>query len=36
VFSVDSEDVAKEKENLSTLQKPVSNKAKRFMEMMKK
>lgn len=36
VFSVDSGDVAKEKENLSTLQKPVSNKAKRFMEMMKK
>ncbi|BDZ71289.1 DUF530 family protein [Methanobacterium petrolearium] len=35
VFSVDREDVAKEEENLSTLQ-PVSNKAKRFMEMMKK
>ncbi|BDZ68531.1 DUF530 domain-containing protein [Methanobacterium ferruginis] len=34
MFSVDPEDV--KKENLSTLQKPVSTKAKRFMEMMKK
>jgi len=36
MFSVNPKDVEKEKENLETLQKPVSSKAKRFMEMMKK
>lgn len=36
LFSVDIKEVLKEKENMETLQKPVSNKAKRFMEMVKK
>lgn len=36
LFSVNIDDVLKEKESLETFQKPVSNKAKRFMEMMKK
>jgi uncharacterized protein len=36
LFSVSINNVLKEKESLETLQKPVSNKAKRFMEMMKK
>lgn len=36
LFSIEIEEVQKEKENLETIQKPVSTKAKRFMEMMKK
>ncbi len=36
LFCVKNFDVLKEKENLETLQKPVSNKAKKFMEIMKK
>ncbi|NYB52567.1 MAG: DUF530 domain-containing protein [Methanobacteriaceae archaeon] len=36
LFSVDVKDVLKEKDNLETLQKPVSTRAQRFMEMMKR
>ncbi len=36
LFSIHPNDVLKEKENIETFQKPVSSKAKKFMEMMKK
>jgi hypothetical protein len=36
LFSIELNEVEKEKKNLLTLQKPVSTKAKKFMELVKK